>query len=162
MQKTPQPCAFKEMWFSDLPLSIPTESADSSLAVTIRSASSMYQFLRKQFFNISLAKLQIILLLQAYSINLKLFKSIYRSKLDLIISLKPDASTKLKLIASNQAAPPSLGNLPTEIRLRIFEYLTENTSMRVVGHQYNGRDAFWFKDRGKFAMYIDFSHASEP
>ena len=156
MQTTPRPCAFKEMWFSDLPLSIPTETADSSLAVTIRSASSMYRFMRNQFFDILVAKLQIVLLLRAHCINLKLFKYIYRSKLDLIISLKTEASNKLKFIPSSKAVPPSLENLPTEIRLRIFEHLTEDTSMRVVGHRYNGRDAFWFKDRGKLLCILVF------
>ncbi|KAK5949172.1 hypothetical protein OHC33_009713 [Knufia fluminis] len=102
-----------------------------------------------------LAKLQFTLLLRAYTINSKRFKSIYRSKLDLFISMKMKASSRLKSIASSsQSTSPSLKTLPVEIRLKIFEHLTEDTSIRVAGYRYGGKDAFWFKDRGYLPIIV--------
>lgn len=142
------------MWFSDIPFSVPTESADNSLAVTIRSASSMYQFLRRQVLDMLLTKLHVNLLLRVHNINLGLFKFVHQSKVDLLISIEMRTSNELMLRASNHTAPPSLQTLPAEIRFKIFEHLTEGTSMRVVGYRHGGRDAFWFKDRGKLRTPI--------
>lgn len=146
-------CAFKQMWFDDIPLGLPVGNHSSGLTVTMRSCRKMYLSMakmRKYLLDSILAEIQLTLLLNLQRINSSLFHRCLRNRP--LLQLKASSTNSHKRrgsLAAQRSARPNLLGLPVELRLRIYDYVMHDITLSVVGYRQGKQDAFYFKQRGK-------------
>lgn len=156
------PCGFKQMWFNDIPLSMPVNSEDSGRAMVVRSCHDLYRLTRimkKHIFDMILANIQFTLICHFQRLNINLIQSILQHQP--IIRLKMPSLVKFKVPVHHKPDRPNLLSIPVELRLKIFDCVMDGVNVRAVGYRKGNKDAFYFKERGKFG-WLSPPHAKLP
>lgn len=142
------PCTFKQLWFHNMPfLLIPNPEADIA-ALARRSHHTIRLFITEDILHLLVSRLCLGVAVRTYQINQKIFRSILSSRW--IISFRNRSTCTISSYRQKRNPPASLSSIPPELRLKIFDYVTSGASMNVVGYRQGARDAFYFKERGKF------------
>lgn len=141
------PCAFKQLWFHDMPFLFIPDSAVNSSALARRSHLTIRLFITDNILHLLVSRLCFGVAIRTYQINKEIVCSILSSRW--VVSLRSKSRCPISSHRQKRNPPANLSSLPPELRLKIFDYVTNDASMKVVGYRQGARDAFYFKERGK-------------
>lgn len=164
------PCAFKQLWFHDMPflLMLNAEAITWTWAIAEDSGHKIRAFLKEQVLNCLLygrlyggagpasAPVDIASsakLFASFTLRLRQMSRcmVYPTAIvsTPVISLKQKVKSTILSNKQKKFPPASLSSLPAELRLKIFEYATNGVSINVVGYRQGAQDSFYFKNRGE-------------
>lgn len=154
------PCTFTQLWFHDMPfLLLPDPEADD-LSLVRRSYCDIRSVIGSDILDLLISRLYIRFAIRMRQLNREMFRSIICSKP--FVYLKKRPKFMISVCRNRKDPPPSLDSIPSELRLKIFDYVASGAAMNVVGYWHEGRDAFYFKERGKFLQDFSRRKASHP
>jgi len=144
------------MWFSDIPFGTPVDSEDNAIVLAPSSCHGVWRLcraLKEHLFNITVASIQLTMIIHWQQVSIGLVQSILRQRP--IIQFRMPSLLRFKMPANDKPVRSNLLTIPIELRLKIFDYAMQGTSIKAVGYRHGSRDAFHFKQRGKSITFVE-------
>lgn len=131
-----------------MPLLLLPNSVNNTLAMVKRPGRTIQEIIKYMGFDILFSRLCVSLAPRTPEMTKKLIRAKLFSQF-IIPRNKGDVDT-VALPPHKHKPPASLSSIPAELRLKIFDYVTEGVTISVIGYRQGARDAFYFKQRGGF------------
>lgn len=141
------PCTFTHLWFHDMPFLLLPDPQGEALSLVRRSHCTIRSFIERNILDLLMSRRCISIVIRMRQLNKEMFRSIVSSKS--VVYLKERSRSTTTVCRKKKDPPASLYSIPSELRLKIFDCVTSDATINVVGYWHEGRDAFYFKERGK-------------
>lgn len=133
--------------FQDIPIWLLLDT-EARLWKMIGKSSRKFQIVTMQYLtNYLLSSLCIKFAFRVYGMSREIVRSVAITS-NIVLPCKKTSRRISSNRRSRKRTPASFSSLPSELRMRIFAYVTACATMNVVGYRREFDDGFYFKQRG--------------